>query len=143
MTERAKIQSGLDQMDFEMVDNGVLELPTSTPATYEFIEPAKYDPEGFGEAIAEHNFTLMTANTKEREDGEFYYYVDVLTDHYKKVHVRVWANTACVFPKEELPDRYEFARIVKAIEASFGELDHYIPERDSRSDSGTITDKQT
>lgn len=121
---KADIQAGMDQMAYELVDNGVLELPSSTPATYEFVEPAEYNPEGFEEALDEHDFSVFTATTEEREDGEFYYYVDVMTDHYKKVHVRVWRETACVYPKEELVDKYEFARIVGAIESAFGDLDH-------------------
>lgn len=120
----ADIQAGLDQMNYEQVDNGVIEIPSSKPARYGFVEPATYDPEAFKEACEEYGFSVFTATTEQRGDGDFYYYVGVLTDHYKKVHVRVWRETACIFPKEKLVDTYEFARIVRSIESAFGDLEH-------------------
>lgn len=127
---KTDIQSGIGQMDYDVVDNGSIELPVSTPATYEFVEPASYDPDAFESALDEHDFILFTPNTKLREDGEFYYYADLMTDHYKKVQVRIWKDSACVFPKDELPDKFEFARIVQAIETAFGDLKHDPREND-------------
>jgi hypothetical protein len=125
MSDKDKLTAGMEQMGFKMVDNGVLELPTSTPATYEFTEPASYNPEAFAEAVEEYDFGLVGENTKEKEDGSFYYYVDVVTDHYKKVAVKVWKDSANIYPKEELVDTYEFSRIVHAIEDAFqAQLEH-------------------
>jgi hypothetical protein len=121
---KTDIEAGLDQMGFEMVDNGIMQLPASSPATYNFVGKAEYNPDAFEEALEDKGFSHLTANTDTREDGEFYYYVDVVTDHYKKVKVKVWADSACIFPKEEQPDTFEFARIVRAIEDAFGELEH-------------------
>lgn len=84
----AKISSGMEQMGFEMLDNGVLELPTSTPATYRFVEKATYNPSAFADEIKEYGFGLVGADFEQQDSGEFYYYVDVVTDHYKKVAVK-------------------------------------------------------
>lgn len=113
------------QMDYELVDNGVLELPASTPATYEFVEPATYNPDAFEEAVDEYGFGLIDENSTQKDDGSFYYNVDVVTDHYKKVAVKVWRDSANIYPKEELVDTYEFSRIVHSIENAFeSELEH-------------------
>lgn len=53
-----------------------------------------------------------------------------MTDHYKKVHVRVWKDGACVFPKDDLPDKFEFTRIVEAFESAFGDLKYEPCEKD-------------
>jgi len=125
MTDTDKIKAGLAQMDFEMVDNGVFEMPASTPATYNFTEPATFDPNAFEAEIDDRGFSYIGKHSTEKDDGSFYYTVDVVTDHYKKVAVKVWRDTANLYPKEELVDTYEVSRIVHAIEEGFqSELEH-------------------
>lgn len=124
MVDKKHIQAGLDQMDFRVIDNGTLELPSSTPATYKFTEPTTYNPEQFAEQIDGYGFSTvgMTTNTK---DSDWYYYTDVLTDHCKTVHVKIWTDKANVYPKEDGIDTWEFSRILSAIEEAFGsELQH-------------------
>jgi hypothetical protein len=126
--EKAEIEGGLEEMNFTMVDNGIMELPSSKPATYEFVEESEYAPEQFEAEIEDVGFSIFTASTEQREDGAFYYYVDVLTDHAKRVKIRVWNDTVRIYPREEPPDTWEFSRIVQAVETAFGELQH-APEK--------------
>jgi len=113
------------QMGFEIVDNGVLELPSATPATYVFTEAPTYRPDGFDAAIQDKAFGVIDVNTKQKESGEFYYYADVVTDHAKKLAVKVWTDSANIYPKEERIDTYEFSRVLHAIEDGFeAELAH-------------------
>ena len=125
MMDTEQITAGMDQMDFAIIDNGVLELPSSTPATYTFTSEPTYNPDGFTEAIENKDFGVIDVNTEQKDSGEFYYYADVITDHAKKLHVKVWQNRANVYPKEERIDTYEFSRVVHAIEDAFdSELEH-------------------
>ena len=125
MTDTDKIEAGLAQMGYELVDNGHLELPMSTPATYVFTEAATYNPGAFAEAIEEYDFGIVGITTEQNDDGKFYYYADVVTDHYKKVAVKVWRDSANLFPKEDYVDTYEISRIIHAIENAFeSDLEH-------------------
>ena len=88
-------------------------------------ESATYNPDAFEGAVDEYDFGLVGENTKQKDDGSFYYHVDVVTDHYKRVAVKVWMDSANIYPKEELVDTYEMSRIVHAIEDAFeSELEH-------------------
>lgn len=125
MTEKADIEAGMAQMGFEMVDNGVIEVPTSKPATYAFTGETTYQPAVFEDELDTHGFGLVGVNTKQKDNGDFYYYADVVTDHYKKVAVKVWNDTANLYPKENTVDTYEVSRILHAIEDAFkSELEH-------------------
>jgi len=127
-SDNEKIKAGMEQMNFEMVDNGVMKLPTSKPATYTFSGETTYRPDVFADAIDEHEFSLIGVNTKQKNNGVFYYYADVVTDHYKKVAVKVWNNNANLYPKEKTVDTYELSRILHAIENAFkSELEHKQP----------------
>jgi len=129
MSDREKIKAGMDQMGFEMLDNGVMELPSSKPAMYAFVEPATYDAEAFKAEIKDHDFNITGDVTTENDSGEFYYFVEVLTDHYKTVKVKIWPEKVRIFPKENGIDTYEFSRIVHAIEDAFqAELEHETDE---------------
>jgi len=125
MTTETDIESGLNQMDYEVVDNGVIELPSSTPAVFEFEGSSELNVETLESELDEYEFSMFTPTHDTREDGSFYCYVDILTDHYKKIHLRIWREQVCVFPKEEQPDRYELSRLMNAVESAFGaELTH-------------------
>jgi len=128
MVSKPTIQAGLDQMDFEIVDDGHLKLPASTPARYVFASETELDPEAVELELDDYDFSILTPNHQWDDDGSFYYYVDVVTDHYKKIHVKVWQDRANLYPKEELVDTYEVSRIIHAIENAFGtELVHIDP----------------
>jgi hypothetical protein len=123
--ETEAIKSGLEQMYWEIVDNGTIKLPSSRPARYEFIEPATYRPDTFEEAVEQHDFTISSTHTELQppEDGDgFYYYTRVTTDHYKTVKLKIWRETCNVYPIEDPPDTYEFSRLLEAVETAFGEL---------------------
>lgn len=125
MTDTEKIEAGMAQMGFEMVDNGNIEIPSSKPAMYAFTEPATYDPESFKEEIEQHDFGITGEVTTEKDSGEFYYFVEVVTDHYKSIKVKIWPDQVRLFPKEEGIDTYEFSRLIHAIEDGFGsDLEH-------------------
>lgn len=114
----------MDQMGFELVDNGVLELPCSTPAVFKFVDEPELNSERFTEAIETNDFSISEELIREK-DGEFYFKAKVMTDHYKDCIVKVWTDKARVYPREDDLDTYEFSRIVHAIEDSFGaELTH-------------------
>lgn len=123
--QRDRVDAALAQMGFEMVDNGVLELPSSTPATFRFDGQTELDVDAFEDALDERDFGMLSPSTGEKDDGSFYCYADVVTDHYKRVAVKVWNDTAAIYPKEELVDTFEVSRIIHAIEEGFGaELRH-------------------
>jgi len=124
------IKAGISQMEFEVVDNGVIKLPCSTPARYNFVGHAVYAPEAFESAVNDEGFTVISSDMEFHDTGEFYYSADLLTDHYKKVKIRVWEHSANIYPRNELPDKYEFTRILKAIETAFGDLEHMAPRGD-------------
>jgi hypothetical protein len=63
MSENEYIKAGMAQMDYELVDNGVLELPVATPATYEFQKPATYNPDAFECEIKSYDFGLVSIKT--------------------------------------------------------------------------------
>jgi hypothetical protein len=123
--ETEAIKAGLEQMTWEIVDNGAIKIPSSRPAHYEFIEPATYRPDTFEEAVELHDFTIRSTYTELQppDDGDgFFYYTRVTTDHYKTVKVRIWRKACNVYPIEDVPDTYEFSRILGAVETAFGEL---------------------
>lgn len=122
--DQEEIEAGMDEMSYTLVDNGVMELPSSKPAAYSFVEPPLFQPEQLEEALDEHEFGMMTRQAEQREDGRFYCYADVVTDHYKKISVKVWNDSVRIYPGKEPPDTYEFTRIVKSIAATFGPLKH-------------------
>lgn len=129
MTDNEKIEAGLEQMGFELVDHGVLELPSSTPATYAFTGETTYGPDAFAEALDKHGFSVVGVNTEQKDNGDFYYYADVVTDHYKKIAVKVWRESANLYPKKEHVDTYEVSRILHAIEDAFeSELEHRVDD---------------
>ena len=132
MVDREAIESGLEQMDYELIATGNIELPTSKPATYMFTEPATYDPERFESRLRDKNFAVHNVNTKQKSDGSFYYFANVVTDHYKSVNVKIWQEECCIYRDEESPDLYELSRILHAIEDAFAaELAHSEPESDN------------
>lgn len=125
MSSRDDIQGGLEEMDYEIVDNGVLQIPSSKPAAFAFSGEATPDEESLEHEIDEYDFGLMMNRCETRDDGQFYCHFDVVTDHYKRVKVKTWNDKIRVFPDEQLPDTYEFVRIIHAIEAAFGaDLEH-------------------
>lgn len=116
---RTLVEKGLEQMGYEVVDNGVMNLPCSTPAVYEFATPSELDGDTFEENITAHDFTIY--DTFSREQGDQYLYsASVVTDHYKKVNLRTSHESLRVFPDEQPPDRYELSRILHAVEDAFG-----------------------
>ena len=124
MSERKDIEDGLAQMKFEIADDGAIKLPLSTPATYEFENEATLDEAAFEAAIDDYGFSVFDTIVRENENG-FYYKTDLMTDHYKRIVVKVWKETANIYPKEKQTDHYELARIVHAIEDAFdAELTH-------------------
>jgi hypothetical protein len=138
MASKADYDGGMEEMTWEMVENGAgLTLPLSTPATYQFTDEPTLDLEALEDALAEHDFNLWETNYDTREDGVFYCYFTVTTDHYKKVKVKIWSLSEMVriYPDDEEPDRHEFCRIVNAIEDAFeAELKH-TPNRERSPDS--------
>ncbi len=125
MSTKDEIKDAMSEMHFEIVDNGVLELPTSKPAVFAVDGDADPDVDALEDELDEHGFGLMEDLTETREDGRFYCHFDVFTDHYKRVRVKTLNDTVRIFPDEETPDTYEFVRIVHAIEDAFGcELRH-------------------
>jgi hypothetical protein len=125
MTTDIDIREAMAEMDFEIVDNGVLELPSSKPATFRVSGEATPDTDALEDSLDEHDFGLMQQVKNSRDDGRFYCHFHVVTDHYKRVRVKTWNDSVRIYPDEELPDTFEFVRIIKAIEDAFGvELEH-------------------
>lgn len=129
MSEPDGIQNALDDMEFEVIDNGALELPTSVPALFSFKTEAELNPDGFEDAIEEYDFTNLDTFTTKNDSG-FYYKTKVLTDHYKDCVVKVWAEDVRIFPKDNELDTYELSRIVHAIEDAFGAELVNVPRED-------------
>ena len=115
---KEKVKHGLGQMKFEMVNNGVMDLPTSTPALYQFTSEATLSEESFEKELDDYDFVTLDTYTTENENG-FYYKTKVLTDHSKDCIVKVWNDEARIFPRGQCLDRYELARILHALEAAF------------------------
>jgi len=113
------VEHGQDQMMFETVDNGVIELPCSTPAVYEFKTEATTSFKTLERALAEHGFTAMDEMCTSNDDG-FYFKCDILTDHCKRATLKAWSDECRIFPNGELLDRFELSRILHAIEEAFG-----------------------
>lgn len=125
MSSKADIKGGLEEMDYDIVDNGVLKLPSSKPAAFAWTVEPTPDEEALEHELDEYDFGLMMNRCETREDGQFYCHFDVVTDHYKRVKVKTWNDSIRVFPDDELPDTYELVRIIKAAERAFGaELEH-------------------
>lgn len=125
MSDPDDIQAGLDQMNFEMVDNGVIEIPSSRPASFAFTTEPTLDVDAIEPAFAEYDFGTMDMTHDTRENGDFYCYFDVVTDHYKRLSVKIWREKCRIYPHENRVDTYELTRIVHAIEAALGaELEH-------------------
>jgi len=125
MSSKTDIESGLTQMNFEIVDNGVLKLPSSKPATYTFVGEPTPDINLLEKELDSHDFGLWSTNCETKNDGRFYCHFELVTDHYKRVKVKTWNDRVCIFPREELPDRFEFSRIVHTIENAFdSEIEH-------------------
>lgn len=125
MSTKTDIQGGLDEMDYRIVDNGFIEMPSSKPAVFRFASDARPDMDALEEALAEHDFGLMKERSDVRDDGSFYSHFEIVTDHYKRVKVKAFDDTIRIFPREQLPDTYEFSRIIHAIEDAFGsEIEH-------------------
>lgn len=131
MSSKADIGGGMGEMDFSMVDNGIMELPCSKPATFAFVEEPTLDVTALEDKLDGYDFGMFTPNYDEREDGQFYCHVEIVTDHYKKVKSKIWNDSVRIYPREDMPDTYEFTRIVHAIEDAFGaELEHAPVEED-------------
>lgn len=132
MSDKSDIRGGLEEMDFYTTENVAgIDLPVSIPATYEFTSEPRFDAHAFQEEIEDHGFSLMSPTYDLHDNGDFWYYVDVLTNHVKRVKVKVWSGSARIYPNDDIPDTYEFARIVHAIEDAFdAELVHAPEDRD-------------
>ena len=125
MSEKADIEDGMDEMDFSMVDNGIMELPCSKPAAFSFTGDPTLNIDALEDEIEGYDFGLMRSDHDERADGQFYCHLMVVTDHYKKIKVKAWNDCVRIYPREDTPDTYEFARIIHAIEDAFGaKLEH-------------------
>lgn len=132
MATKETIEAAMSEMDYSVVDNGVLELPASKPAAFSFEGDPSLDVDALEEELESNDFGMLTPNHETREDGKFYCFVDVVTDHYKKVKVKIWNDTVCIFPDEELPDTYEFTRTVQAIETALGaDVEHDPVDREA------------
>jgi len=120
------VTGALEEMNFEIVKvHKNFELPSSKPGSFEFSEPATLDVDAIESQLEDRDFTMFTPDYDTKENGAFYCYFTLMTDHYKKVKVRAWKNDVRVYPQEEPPDRYELSRIVQALESAFGaELTH-------------------
>ena len=115
-----QLEAAINEMGFEMVDNGVMELPVSKPAAFSFEEPAELNIDAIESKMGEHGFTVFDINTEQKDTGEFYAHFHILTDHYKKCSVKMWQGDMRVYPREDGLDTYEFSRIVKGIEETSG-----------------------
>ncbi len=125
MSTKDEIKDAMSEMDFEVVDNGVLEIPSSKPAVFAVEGDADPDIDALEDELKKRDFGAIQKRSKTREDGRFYCHFHVVTDHYKRVRVKTWNDSVRIFPDDELPDTYEFVRIVHAIEDAFGcELRH-------------------
>lgn len=129
MSSQSDIEGGLSEMKFSMVrSTPTLEVPSSKPATYTFQGDTSLDVDGLEAALDEYDFNLHRVNSGLREDGDFYCYATVLTDHYKDVRIKIWRETARIYPQDEEPDKWEMTRIVKSIEEAFGAEMKHTPE---------------
>lgn len=131
MTDTDDLKGGLREMDYRMVrSTPTLEVPSSTPATFTFQGDTGMYVDAFIDALEAHDFSVRRLTHDTDDSGDFYCYATIMTDHYKEVRVKVWRETARIYPDAEPPDRWEFSRIVHAIEDAFGaELTH-TPEAD-------------
>lgn len=114
--DKDNIEGALNEMDFSIVDNGVIQVPSSKPAAFTFEEPAELDVEKIEEELDDKDFAMLTPDYNIKENGEFYCYFDVMTDHYKKLSIKIWREDLRIYPHEDPPDKYELSRILHAIE---------------------------
>lgn len=130
MSEKEDIDAALEEMSFYMIDNGCMELPVSAPGAFSSSVGGELSPDEFDEELDAHDFVTLDTFTQESDEG-FYYKTKVMTDHYKDCVVKVWQNEVRIFPREEILDTYELARIVHAVEDAFGmELEHTVLDND-------------
>jgi len=108
----------LNEMQFEIIDNGVLELPSSTPAVLEWETKPEVDIDRFESNLEEHGHAPHST-LKETDGDEFYYKTKILTDHAKDVILKADANTVRLFHKGENVDVYEISRIINSLEKAF------------------------
>ncbi len=130
MSSKEELKEAMSEMDFEIVDNGALKLPTSKPAVFSIDGDAEPDIDVLEDELDKRDFGAIQKQSKTREDGRFYCHFHVVTDHYKRVRVKTWNDSVRIFPDDELPDTYEFVRIVNSIEDAFGCELRYDPENE-------------
>lgn len=118
MSDPIDTKNALDQMAYEVVDNGALDLPTAVPALFAFTDTAELTPGALEDALDEYGFsTLDTFSTT--SDSGFYYKTRVMTDHYKDCVVKVWEDDVRIYPRDKELDTYELSRIIHAVEDAF------------------------
>jgi len=106
-------------MNYEVVENMAgLELPVSKPAAFSFTEPATKDVERLEELLESKGLFLMEKFTRESGD-KFYVNCEVVGDDYKKITVKLWRDSVRIYPKENMPNIGELAKITNAIERAF------------------------
>jgi len=106
-----------DEMNFEVVDHGALELPSSTPATFNYEAEPAFSMERVKEELDERAFMVVDPMTEEKED-EFYMSVKILTDHMNEVRAKATAKSFNLFPSSDRLDTYELSRIIHSFESA-------------------------
>lgn len=124
MTSQEDLQAGYEQMDYSIHDSGPIAIPVSKPAVYTNTTKPDRDLQRLETELESHGFGLMRVRT-ENNPSEFYCYFTVVTDHYKRMNVKVWEDKTRFYPNENHIDKYEFTRVVNAVETAFGvEFEH-------------------
>ncbi|AFH22155.1 hypothetical protein OSG_eHP18_00225 [environmental Halophage eHP-18] len=120
MSDRSvgKFDQIIEAMDYEMVDNGVLELPAATPAVFAYKNKPELEFTTLENELSEHDFVTVDSSVRYTDDGEFYFRTKVLTDHMTELIVKGGMGWVRIFPGGDRTDVYEISRVVHAIEAA-------------------------
>lgn len=115
------VEAALEEMDFEMVENGAgLELPSSKPASFSFTEPVELDEDRVYEGFRSKDFAVLTPFIKRKEGSEkFVWEADLYTDkRMAKTKVKIWRDSVRIYPREDGVELTELAQITSAIESA-------------------------
>lgn len=116
------LEEAYDQTAFEVIEQGNLELPTSTPAVFEYNDDGDVtDASQARNAIESGDFALIAPHTKNGDDGQFYLSSKVYAAETNEfLHVKMGSSNVRVFPKDEDFSFETLTAIVEQLETALG-----------------------
>lgn len=121
MTATDELRAAFEGTDFEVVDNGNLELPTATAAVLRLEEDPEFDSaDAAAEALKGGDYAFIDTYARDGEDGKYHVYSKVYDGETNQfIKIKLWRRQLNVYPDDDDLTFDTFRRFVEHVEEQF------------------------